>query len=95
MSEPNFCCEQMRFALESPEIPLVYTRKFREFGIRILDGGSSKLGITYCPWCGQKLPDSLRDLWFDELERLGIDPAGENVPVEFSDERWYKERGIS
>jgi len=79
----------MRFAIKSDEIPVAYEAKFREFGIRVLDGGTSNVELLYCPWSGHKLPASLRDRWFDELERRGIDPLGGDVPPEFSDERWY------
>jgi len=47
------------------------------------------LRITFCPWCGQKLPDSLREDWFDRLEQLGVDPYSAKIPEEFTDERWY------
>jgi hypothetical protein len=86
------CCEQMKMAVADPDIPIVYTPKFREYGVRVLDGGSSTLGFMFCPWCGQRLPESLRDVWFDELERRGIDPADGNIPAEFSDETWYHMR---
>lgn len=86
------CCEQMRSALEDPDIPLTYARKFREIGIRILDGGESYLLLGYCPWCGHKLPDSLRDRWFEELERLHIDPEGDSIPAKYLDETWYTTR---
>lgn len=26
------------------------------YGLRIHDGGTSVMGIAYCPWCGTKLP---------------------------------------
>jgi hypothetical protein len=92
MSQMNFCCDRMRSAIEDPEIPIIYIPKFREFGVRVLDGGTSNIGLLFCPWCGQKLPESLRDFWFDELERLGIDPTGDEIPTEFCDERWYETR---
>jgi len=91
MSAIKFCCSQMEEAVDDPNIPLIFTPKFGEFGILILDGGISSLGIAFCPWCGQKLPDSLRDNWFDKLEQLGVDPYGEKIPPEFTDERWYCE----
>src|SRR5438067_666536 len=31
MSETRLCCERMRYAVESPEIPLVYTPEFLGF----------------------------------------------------------------
>ena len=59
--------------------------------MRVLDGGSSFIELLYCPWSGDKLPASLRDAWFDALERRGIDPDSDAVPEEFSDDRWYTE----
>lgn len=91
MSTITICCSQMENALADPTMPLDYTPKLREFGVRILDGGSSQRIVAYCPWCGQKLPASLRDEWFDGLERLGVDPYGDEIPAEFTDERWYTE----
>jgi hypothetical protein len=76
-------------ALNDPDIPLDFIPKFREFGLRVLDGGDSFIGIDFCPWCGQKLPTSLRDEWFDQLEQRGIDPESEEMPSEFKNEGWY------
>lgn len=89
MSMIGFCCLQMESAVADPTVPVDYIPKLREYGVRILDGGSSHLGIRFCPWCGQQLPDSLRDEWFDSLERLGVDPYGDEIPSEFTDDRWY------
>jgi len=89
MSAIDLCCSQMESAVADPTIPVDYVPKFREYGIRILDGGSSQLNMTFCPWCGRKLPDSLRDEWFDSLERLGVDPYGDEIPSEFADDRWH------
>ena len=85
------CCDEMLLALDSEEIPIVYVPKFREHGVRVLDGGPSFIRLSFCPWCGQKLPDSLREPWFKKLESLGIDPGKDTVPAEFTDERWYSD----
>jgi hypothetical protein len=90
MNQDIFCCEQMSYAVNAPEVPVIYIPKFREFGIQILDGGSGFLEIIFCPWCGQKLPGSLRAAWFEKLEELGIDPIEANIPPEFTDARWYR-----
>ena len=37
-----------------------FIAKFREYGILVRDGGSSSILISYCPWCGVRLPDSQR-----------------------------------
>ncbi len=65
-----------------------FSAKFQEYGLIIHDGGTSSIGIDFCPWCGQRLPASQRDRWFDELESRGIDPWGDEVPAEFLDGRW-------
>ena len=87
-----FCCDELRRAVSDEDTPLLFVPKFREFGIRILDGGSSYLRLQFCPWSGAKLPESLRDQWFDTIETLGLDPSSDKVPPEFSDERWYTKR---
>jgi hypothetical protein len=89
MSGAGFCCERMRYAVETPAIPIVYTPKYREYSLRVLDGGTSTIEVVFCPWCGHKLPESLRDRWFEELKRLGIDPVSSDVPAEFQDDRWF------
>ncbi len=52
---------------------ILFVEKFREYGIHVLDGkgdrpGGSKITLTFCPWCGLKLPASTRDEYFDALE---------------------------
>ncbi|MEY9869026.1 hypothetical protein ABIE66_004405 [Peribacillus sp. B2I2] len=70
---------------------ITYNDKFDEYGLIIQDGGSSSIEITYCPWCGTKLPGSKRDLWFEVLEQLGFDdPAEQSIPEEFKTDKWYK-----
>jgi hypothetical protein len=90
------CCVDMDRVIADPElasdIPIVYSPKFREYGIKILDGGESVLVIKYCPWCGQKLPTSLRRQWFDTVDALGIDVDAGEIPSEFLDDTWWKMR---
>ena len=80
----------MRSALEDSDVPITYTPKFREVGIRVLDGGDSTILLNFCPWSGNKLPESLRSEWFAELERRGIDPHKDPIPPEFQTEQWYE-----
>lgn len=86
------CCDRMAYAVENEEVPVRYTPRFREFDVRVLDGGTSGIELTYCPWCGTTLPASVRDQWFDHLELLGIDPHSGAIPEEFTDERWWRRR---
>jgi hypothetical protein len=72
-----------------PDNLLYYDEKFNEYGIIIHDGGQSYLTIIYCPWCGIKLPDSQRDRWFDELEKLGFDnPYEQKIPKRYKTREW-------
>lgn len=82
-------CPDMMEALEH-DVAIVYIPKFREYGIRILDGGSSHKVITHCPWCGDILPPSLRDQWFEKLEKLGLEPDSESLPSEMTTEEWWR-----
>jgi len=82
-------CADMR-TMFAEQSGLVYIAKFREFGIRILDGGTSMRIIYYCPWCGQKLPTSLRDEWFDRIEHLGLEPDSPEIPLELTTDDWWK-----
>ncbi|HTJ74835.1 MAG TPA: hypothetical protein VL337_05675 [Acidimicrobiales bacterium] len=97
------CCARMRQSVEHqcaahpdpqdcPDHLVTYVAKFREYGLVVHDGGSAYVRIDYCPWCGSRLPDSQRDRWFDEVERLGVDPWTQEVPAEFEDERWLDHR---
>jgi hypothetical protein len=88
----TFCCEQMRHAVNDVDIPIEYAAHLREYGVRVLDGGTSRINFNFCPWCGQRLPASLRDAWFHELDALGLDAATDEIPSEFLDERWYANR---
>jgi hypothetical protein len=38
--------------------------------------------------CPDALFGSVRDQWFDALDRLGLDPGDEALPRPYEDERW-------
>ena len=83
------CCAEMHSHLDSGELHFSYDPKFREYGIDYQEafGGGVQL-MTHCPWCGKNLPDSLRRKWFEELERMGLDPDGELPNNMLTDEWW-------
>nr|WP_315363600.1 hypothetical protein [Cytobacillus firmus] len=87
----NFKCKQHPNQFDCPDSLIDYSEKFDEYGLIIHDGGASSISIYYCPWCGNKLPESKRDLWFDTLEELGFDdPIEQRIPYEFMTDKWYK-----
>ena len=86
------CCETMRVALADPTIPIVFNPKFREYGIRVLDGGTSYIAMKYCPWCRRRLPSSLRDQWLKRIRKLGFEPGDKKIPSKYLDASWYSSR---
>ncbi len=87
----NYKCPDHEDAFECPDILIKYEAMFDEYGIIIHDGGTSVIGINFCPWCGAKLPESKRNLWFEELEKLGYkDPWDQNIPEKFKTDAWYR-----
>ena len=89
----NFTCADCVDPYECPDTLISYISRFDEYGIIIHDGGTSSISISYCPWCGTKLPDSKRDLWFATLEEMGFDdPCEQDIPKEFETDEWLKKR---
>ena len=88
----NHCCEMMQMMIDQ-ERSIVFIPEFREYGVPIRDGGCSILVMTYCPWCGKRLPDSLRDVYFDILEKAGIPyPCDDSeLPEPMRSEKWWME----
>lgn len=86
----NFVCKQHKDPFDCPDNIIFYSAKFDEYGIIIHDGGSSFIEISFCPWCGTKLPTSKRELWFDTLEKLGYNnPFEQDIPQAFKSDKWY------
>lgn len=84
-------CDQHSDEFACPDVLISYGEVFDEYGIIIRDGGAAKSTISFCPYCGVKLPRSKRDLWFDTLEGLGFDdPTEQNIPEEFKSDAWYR-----
>jgi hypothetical protein len=83
------CCAMMIDKLND-ETTIVYVPKFREYGIPVSDGGSSFVTLWFCPWCGARLPQSLRDEWFEALEKLGLTPESGDIPQEFLTDSWWR-----
>lgn len=87
----EFTCAQHSSPFECPDALVSYSPRFNEYGLIVHGGGSSVVGIAFCPWCGSKLPESLRDRWFAELEALGFgDPGVQSIPERYRTDAWYR-----
>jgi hypothetical protein len=83
----------MASAIADGRVPVIYSPRFREFGV-LVDGGPSKQLIEFCPFCGAELPSSLRVRFFDELDRMGLELEDPDVPLDFRSDAWWRMRGI-
>lgn len=62
------------------------------FDVYWLAAGNAKQQLFFCPWCGDALPESQRDRWFDALEAEGVDPSRDLIPEIYQTGAW---RGVS
>ena len=85
----DHACDQHPTPFDCPDTVLVYNEPFDEYGIPVRDGGESYVMVTHCPWCGVMLPDSRREAWFDEIDKLGLAAAPfEDIPEKFLTAAW-------
>ena len=90
-SHLDWACHMHADRFDCADALVLFRPEYQEYGIIIHDGGSSTVVMSFCPWCGTKLPESQRDRWFDELRARGIDPhSGDPIPAEFQDDRWLR-----
>lgn len=83
-------CETMVACIRDDEVPIVYNDVVREFALRVRDGDLAVVQvIQFCPWCGQKLPDSLREEWFALATARGYE-LGDPLPSGLSDGAWWR-----
>lgn len=91
------CCLTMDAGLSMDGAILYYDKQYREYGVDLgIRGG---MLIDYCMFCGKKLPISVRDEWFEILEKeYGLERPGtgdsKKVPKEFWTDEWWKKRGL-
>jgi len=67
-----------------------YDARFDEYWI---PAGGARQCLFHCPWCGEKLPPSQRDRWFDELEAMGLDPLSDPIPEAYRTGEWLGPAG--
>lgn len=86
---PECCCENMQEALSDSEHPIYYSSAFQEFGLKLSSGFEYSI-LKYCNWCGTKLPKSRRDAWFESLEKIGVDPWENDIPIKYLSSSWWE-----
>ena len=103
---PIHCCDLMDLFIKDLRVSIMYSPVYREYYILMLEGGKKRgkmqavQGIDYCPWCSKKLPKSLRDKWFEILEKqYNLDDPDRKeqeklIPQEFKTDEWWKKRGL-
>ena len=87
----DHCCDMMERNLSEGETAIRYIAKFREYGIPVLDGGSSMIVIRFCPWCGADLPESLSDEWFELLASKNLELDDPAIPEDMLTDAWWKQ----
>jgi len=99
MKKNNHCCELMVKFTNDPRIGISYISEFRKYYIDLLGGGAIQT-IFCCPFCCSRLPQGLRDEYFNILEKeYNVDdPYDEEqlkrLPEEFKSDAWWKKRKI-
>jgi len=94
------CCSEMDNILNEKKAYIGYSPKVREYFINLRNDQVAIYRISYCPWCGEKSPESLRNLWFNILRTKHnlsnpLRKEQENlVPDEFKSDEWWKKRGL-
>lgn len=82
-------CEIHPDIYDCPDNLISYIPMFDEYGIIVHNGGPVSSLIQYCPWCGQRLPDSRRDAWFEEIRGRGFEPDSDDLPERFQSDAWF------
>jgi hypothetical protein len=98
------CCLDMHYGVEDKDnpdniSPCDFNKKFRGYYLIATKGPGGK-EMSYCPFCGKRLPKELSDEWFDILEKeYGLDlpltsKQYDRIPAEFLTDEWWKKRGL-
>ena len=83
-------CLQMRTSVEDPRLPVEYHERVREYVIPAYEPSSMVMELLWCPWCGERLPESLRDELGDRLEALDLSIFDEDIPAEYKTDEWWR-----
>jgi len=77
-------------------VPILYHARLRGYGIKVKNS-LANISISYCPWCGAKLPEPLHKKWWEILEGMLPDFDGfadPRIPDDFQSDKWWKDRKL-
>jgi hypothetical protein len=90
-SQLNYICpEHWTNKYSCPDFLIDHIEKFDEYWIIIHDWWVSKIDINFCPWCWKKIPVSKRNLWFDEIYWMWLDPRENKIPEKYNSKERYQ-----
>jgi hypothetical protein len=69
--------------------PVVYDPVFDEYQLTTFAGPLASAALNFCPWCGQALPESKRESWYDALDAAGTTPDDPNLDQRFRGDAWW------
>jgi hypothetical protein len=98
--EEFVCCDIMRgqtrkcsqHSFDCPDYVVKYSAKNREF---YLEGVNATYILIFCPWCAKKVPENLREMRQNLLEKIGmVSSYDENIPEEYKTDAWWNKKDI-
>jgi hypothetical protein len=98
---PPHLCDGMARALDDIRVMITYIPWTREYGFRRLTVDRTieaqpirMMKFDYCPWCGSKLPRSLKKRWRDEIGAASRTPNDLPPASPFLSDTWWKNLGL-
>ena len=87
------CCEDFDEAVLDKLIG--YCRWYRMFGLNYPVPPGGWLPITYCPFCGRQLPESLFEKWREVFSsEFGSNWSEADITEEFLTDEWWRTRNL-
>lgn len=93
MTQLPHACETMRRAIDEQSMHLGYNAAFREYSIEYVNSASLQT-LLFCPFCGARLPGSVRTEWFERVWAMGLEPEDPRVPEAMRSDQWWREAGL-
>lgn len=103
----QYCCKKMEGVLEEHNTPLRYVPYTRKYYMEYFPSKQPRTNdvivaetLYYCPWCGIKLPESLKKAWSEIVkEKFGVTDTLDReqlktIPQEYMSEEWWKKLGL-